>query len=275
MGEIQTFNDSVGAVELTDSLVEEYLEDLSSRGRNVYTVKKYRNCLRELRVFLLREDRPLTIEAVELWRDSLEEDGFSTSSVNARMSAAKGLLEYHGILKTALHHDPVNTKQPQPMPSRTEYLRLLSFIRAFGTKREYFLVKIFRQIGIDVSDLPRLTVEACQEGEFMASHGQPMVIPSSLRQELIQYASEQHICTGPLIITRNGRPVDRSNVNHILSDAALKAGLSPEKFSPSALGRMCRKAQSEIWEKLEPLYMQSYEQMLDTEQVMVAWTPEQ
>ncbi|MCD7845640.1 MAG: site-specific integrase [Oscillospiraceae bacterium] len=94
--------DSVDAVELTEGLIEEYLETLASCGRNQETVKTYCRCLRELRRFLLREDMPLTMEAVALWQNSLEQSDLSVSSVNVRMSAANGLMEYSGVLKTAL-----------------------------------------------------------------------------------------------------------------------------------------------------------------------------
>ncbi|MCD8076992.1 MAG: hypothetical protein LUE63_01180, partial [Lachnospiraceae bacterium] len=170
------------------------------------------------------------------------------------------------------HHNSVDRTQSQPTPTRMEYLQLLMYLRAFGTKRAYLLVKIFGQIGINIRELPRLTVEACRAGEVRGAEGKSTVIPAGLGRELLQYAEEQSVHAGPVIVTRNGRPIDRCNVNHMLSEAALGAGLPPEKFSPSALARMCWEAQDEVRKKLEPLYVKSYEQLLDAEQTIVAWS---
>ncbi len=265
---------SAEMTELNDNLIEEYLDELASRGRNQETVKTYNRCLRELRSFLLRENLPLSREAVTLWHDSLEKSGLSVSSVNVRMSSAKGVLEYAGILPAALPRESAETKQSQPIPTRTEYLRLLYSICAFGTRQEYFLVKIFGQIGLDMREMPRLTVEACQAGEVTGSNGQTTPIPAGLCRELLQYAAERGIASGPVMVTQSGRPIHRANINHMLNHAAEKAGLPPEKFTPSALARMCRRAQNDIWKKLEPLYIQSYEHLLDTEQAMVVWSQE-
>ncbi|MCD8117621.1 MAG: site-specific integrase, partial [Oscillospiraceae bacterium] len=247
------------AVELTEGLIEEYLAALAARGRNQDTVKTYRRCLRELRSFLLREDLPLTTDAVALWHDSLGESDLSAGSVNTRLSVAKGLLEYCDILPTTLRHDRTQTMQIRPTPTRTEYLRLLSYIRARGTRQEYFLVKIFGQIGLDVSELPNLTVEACRAGEITDENDERTAIPAGLCRELLQYAEERSVVSGPVMVTRNGKPIHRANVNHILNNVSASAGLAPEKFSPSVLGRMCRQAQEDIRKKLEPLYIQSYE----------------
>lgn len=272
MSEKQLTMNSVDSVELTEDMIREYMEEMTSRGRNVETVKKYTRCLWELRSFLLQEELPLTVDAVTQWHDALEAEGLGASAINGRITAVKGLLEYCGILPETLHHDSVDRTQAQPIPTRMEYLQLLLYLRAFGTKRTYLLVKIFGQIGINIRELPHLTVEACQTGEVRGADGKFTVIPTGLSRELLQYAEEQSIHAGPVIVTRNGRPVNRSNINHMIGDAAMEAGLPPEKFSPSALARMCWEAQDEVRKKLEPLYMKSYEQLLDAEQTIVAWT---
>ncbi|MCD7845641.1 MAG: hypothetical protein LUG57_07305 [Oscillospiraceae bacterium] len=136
------------------------------------------------------------------------------------------------------------------------------------------MVKIFGQTGLDISELPNLTVEACQAGAVTSANGQSTPIPAGLCRELAEYAQERGIVSGPVMVTQSGKPIHRANVNHILNHAAASAGFAPEKFSPSALRRMCRRAQDDIRKKLEPLYTQSYEQLLDTEQAMVAWPQE-
>ncbi len=72
-------------------------------------------------------------------------------------------------------------------------------------------------------------------------------------------------------MTRSGGRMDRSNIANSIHRLAVRAGMEPEKCCPSAMHRACLTTQKELMERLMPVYRQSYENLLDTEQTVVGW----
>ena len=109
--------------------------------------------------------------------------------------------------------------------TRSEYLRLLSTARALRQERVYLLIKLFTSTGLPVHELEQVTVEAAGEGVLLLpGEAMPQRLPDCLRRELLDYARRQGISSGPIFVTRTGRPGS-------LSASAGSAGMprSPRK----------------------------------------------
>lgn len=89
--------------------------------------------------------------------------------------------------------------------------------------------------GMRISELPFVTVEALftRRAEVNCKgKTRTMFLPESLCQALGKFAGEQDITTGPVFVTRNGLPMDRSNIWGNLKELARFAGIPEEKVYP-------------------------------------------
>ncbi len=261
---------SDASLTMTPMLMEKYISSLKSGGRQKQTIRTYRRSLEELYDFL-PSDKVIRSDTLKEWKEYNKECGYSDSTVNIRLTAANGFLRFCGMEELATVHERIPSYESMPEMTRGEYLQFLSRVRELGTEKYYFMVKVFGSIDISIGELECLTVEACREGAVHLPEGKKVSIPACLKEELLQYAERQGIIEGPVFVTRNGSLMDRSNITNSIHRLALRAGMDPEKCCPSALHRVYLTTQKELMDRLMPVYRQSYENLLDTEQAVVGW----
>ena len=127
---------------------------------------------------------------------------------------------------------------PCPELTRREYLRLLNTARMLKRERTYF------------SDQDDLLRRACVFSSFPGDSGSGRsgkhrhtgtvrksgsTYPPVLREELLAYAGRRGIRSGPVFITRNGSPVNRSNVSDSIRRLCRDAQVPEEKGNPRCL----------------------------------------
>ena len=195
---------------------------LAGKGYSSGTIQSYR---RNLQLFFKEypsgEIRP---DSAARWREKLLAQGLMPSTVKLRISSVNGLLAFLELWKYQAKPPPwPNTEEVQPELTRSEYLRLLSAARALGKEQVYLLVKVFACTGVRVQDLPQVTVEAVQEGRLLL-HKQLVSLPPSLCDELLSYAGKKGVSHGSLFVTRNGKPLSRTNVTALVQRLAGAAG---------------------------------------------------
>ena len=254
---------------LTPELLDEFLDSLRRKGRTPETLLTYRRNLNLLYDSLSGEKaiHPGTLEA---WRRELLAVGYAPRTINLCISAANSLLEYCGRRELQVQ-EPLKPEQTvQPELSRGEYLRLLSTARALGWERIYLLVKVFGSTGLMIQELPQLTAEAVRNGEVHLS-GDVLHIPKCLRQELLSYISRAGILSGPLIVTRSGTPIRRTSVTAYIQRLAHDACVPVEKCTPRCLRKLYLTTRENIRSSLDLLMEQTYDRMLETEQMTIGW----
>ncbi len=266
----KAFSTDGAPVILDGPLLERYLDSLKDSDLKPQTVRAYQRAIGELGRFL-GEEGTVTQDALDRWRIALKVDGYSDSTVNQYYSAVNGFLRFCGREELSMPHERIEAEEAGPEMTRTEYLKFLSAAREAGTENEYFLIKVFGSVDLCIGELDCLTLEACREGRIHLPDGRESVIPSCLREELLAYAQRHRIKGGPLFVTHSGHPLDRSNITNAIRRLAIKVGISPEACCPRALHRMYQTTQRELLERLQPLCLQSYENLLETEQTIVAW----
>ena len=198
---------------LTWAQADAYLQDLRNQGRTPETIQTYRRNL-----MLLFEGLPesgqLDRGTLARWRDAMLERGYTPQTVNVRLAAANGFLDYIGLRDYQLSKRLKPAEDAvQPELTRNEYLRLLSAARVLGKERTYLLVKAFAVLGLSLHDLPNLTAEAVENGMLMtsANHSHQLIrIPNCLQVELRNYLQREGIQSGPVFRTRSGKTVNRT-----------------------------------------------------------------
>ena len=261
-----------GAV-ITPEEIRAYLDDLSRRGRSRGTVQMYRA---KLRAFYgsLPPDKQVEPDTLADWRSALLEGGYSPSTVNTHLSAVNGLLEYMGRRDLQLVGQLDAAPAVQPELTRAEYLRLLQAARALEKERTYLLVKVFALLGIRLGELGQITVERVKTGRLpiLENGGRRYVpLPGCLRGELLDYVRRQGLRTGPVFVTRSGKMMGRTQVTAEIQALGHDARVEEGKCNPRCLRKLCQATQAEIDRSVRLLAEQSYERMLDTEQLTAGW----
>ena len=254
---------------ITPELVEIFLTGLVDRGRKKGTAASYRRYLVKLQD-LLPEDQCIYPGTLRQLHDQLLRKGCAPSTVNSYLSAANSLLEFYDRRDLQLNATMKRERANQPTLTREEYRRLLTAARKMGKERTYLLIKIFATTGIHLRDLPRVTVEAAQQGLIRIKNVN-VHIPVGLRQELLNYCDRKQITTGPVFITRRGRTMDRTTVTAALQVMCRTSQVAEEKTNPRCLRKLYLQTQADIQANISQLLEQAHEQILEEEQKEIGW----
>ena len=92
--------------------------------------------------------------------------------------------------------------------------------------------------GIRVSELKAITIEAVKEGKAAIKCKGKMrvvILTKDLCKMLIEYAKRQKITSGPVFVTKTGKPLDRSTIWKMMKALCESAGVGREKVFPHNL----------------------------------------
>ena len=213
---------------------------LTEEEKSLKTREKY---LRDVQVFLLfTEGRPLSKELVVLYKQHLIEKQYAVRSINSMLASINSYLKFSGkeecIVKSLRIQREIYCREKCEL-SKKEYLQLLDAARS--DPRLYYLLQTIAGTGIRVSELEYFTVEALKKGEVIVScksKYRRVLLPVKLKKALLSYAQRNGIKSGCLFRTKNGNPLDRSNIWHMMKDICGKAGVEREKVFPHNLRKL-------------------------------------
>ena len=89
--------------------------------------------------------------------------------------------------------------------------------------------------GVRVSELRFITVEALYSGSAVVNckgKQRVVMIPQSLREKLLSYCEKAGVKSGSVFVTRNGKPLNRSNVWKELQGLCEAARVDARKVFP-------------------------------------------
>ena len=95
--------------------------------------------------------------------------------------------------------------------------------------------------GIRVSELNYFTVEAVRRGEVSVAcknKSRKILLPGKLQKLLLRYARTIGITGGVIFRTRNGKPLDRSNIWAAMKRLCARAKIDPGKVFPHNLRKL-------------------------------------
>lgn len=218
--------------------VKEYIEHLEREERSPATLGQYRRDIEAF--FRWMSGRELTKERVIGYKGHLQEV-YRPVSVNAKLAALNGFFSFLGRHDLRVKQLKIQRQAFCPRErelSKAEYLRL---VRAAETRRGDRLSLLMQTIcatGIRVSELHSITAEAVERGEAVLQlKGKTRVIllTGKLRKKLQRYLRRQGISSGPVFITRTGRPLGRSSIWRMMKSLCTEAGVERSKVFPHNL----------------------------------------
>lgn len=104
-------------------------------------------------------------------------------------------------------------------------------------------------MGIRISELEYITVESIYKGEAKVNCKgkiRKVFIVKDLQRLLIKYIKKENIVNGAVFVTKNGKPVNRSNVWRKMKAICQKAQVDPRKVFPHNLRHLFARTFYEI-----------------------------
>lgn len=219
--------------------MREYLEQfkvhLASEEKSKATIEKY---VRDAQAFLdYAGGREITKSGTVRYKECLIQK-YAPASVNSMLVALNSFLRFTGredcCVKLLKIQRQIFCKKEKEL-SQEEYQRLLK--AAKGTRLSLILQTICGT-GIRISELQYIIVEAVREGRAVVDCKNKMrviFIPRAVQKELIKYIKKSGLKTGLVFMSRNGRPLDRSNIWRDMKALCKAAKVPPEKVYPHNL----------------------------------------
>ena len=219
-------------------MLEQFRTNLINEEKSAATREKY---MRDVKAFFrYLEKEEVNKEQVIGYKQYLQEH-YMVTSANSMIAAINRFFKYMGwydCVVKALRVQKEAFRSLDRELSKQEYYRLLDTAKRRGNHRLHFLMQTICSTGIRISELKYITVDAIDSGKArvaLKGKTRTVLLPARLCKVLRRYAKEQRIRTGSIFITRNGNPVDRSNVLHEMKALCAEARVDCGKVFPHNL----------------------------------------
>jgi len=211
---------------------------LNNEEKSAATIEKYMRDVRHFFDYVGTE--PIDKQKLLDYKTALGNE-YAVSGANSMIAALNSFLRFCGRHDLCLKQFRVQRQaycSEQKELTREEYLRLLSAADKRHNIRLNLILQTICGTGIRVSELQYITVEALRAGEATVNCKgklRRIFIVTELKKKLLRYVKEQGIRSGPIFVTRNGKPISRNNIWKQMKSLCEQARVSPEKVFPHNL----------------------------------------
>ena len=261
------------AVKLTPELIDSFEAYMKNKGMDQGSIKSYRQAV-EMLYQWLPEEKVMDRDTLRQWSENLQKESYAVRTVNRFLSVGNTLADFLGHREFQIKTLMVDADEVLPELTRNEYLRMLQTAKALKNERVYFLIKVFANVDLPVQQASKLTVEAAEEGKLVIDRGggrEIIRLPKCLCQELLSYAKRSGITTGPLFLTRQKKPMRRTQISDSIRRMCLEAKIPEGKGNPRCLRKLYKETMRSIYANMDFLFAKAYEQILDQEQLIYGW----
>lgn len=223
---------------IESEMLKRFEQFLRNEERENATIEKYTRDVAHFVKFVGGEevDRQRVMEYKQKLGSS-----YAISSANSMLAAVNTFLRFCGWQDLCVKRFRVQKQaycSEERELTRAEYVRLLNASKDRKNERLNLIIQTICGTGIRVSELPYITVEALARGEAVVNckgkNRRIFIIPA-LRKKLTRYVRARRIVSGPIFITKSGRPVSRNNIWKEMKSLCEQAQVSPTKVFPHNL----------------------------------------
>lgn len=223
---------------ITSDVLNSYRFYLINEEKSPATLEKYMRDITEFAGYL--SGREFDKSDVLAYKEKISEK-YAVASINSVLSSLNsffGYCEWYELkVKTIKIQRQIFASSEKEL-TKNEYERLLGAAKSRKNERLYYLMQTICSTGIRVSELRHITVEAVKNGQAdirCKGKHRTVFLPYSLCRMLMRYIGEHKIKSGAVFITKNGRPLDRSNIWSDMKKLCKEAGVSEKKVFPHNL----------------------------------------
>lgn len=224
----------------TTQNLNEFKRKLIQEEKSEVTLQKY---MRDVMKFLdYASHQEITKDLILSYKKHLQDEGYALRSINSMIASLNSFLEFMGwsdfkVRNLRVQKQMYSTEEKEL--TKNDYFRLLK--ASEGQYQLHLILQTICSTGIRISELKYFTVESVKSGEISVQckcKTRVILIPRELKKKLIHYAKEKNIESGSVFITKNGKPVDRSNIWKQMKQLCEKANVSTQKVFPHNLRKL-------------------------------------
>ena len=223
---------------ITNTQIKQFKNYLTEEEKSSNTIEKY---IRDVTAFSAwLNGKEVTKQAVLQYKKELIEK-LAPASVNSVLSSLNSFFafnEWHDCKVKNLKIQKQIFSSNEKELTKQEYERLLNVAKSKLNKRLYYLMQTICSTGIRVSEIKFITVNSVKTGQAEINCKGKMrrvFLPKQLCRMLKEYIKENNIKNGCVFVTRNGQPLDRSNIWSDMKKLCKMAGVSKDKVFPHNL----------------------------------------
>lgn len=220
---------------ITNEIATKFEIYLYEEERSDNTIEKYMRDIRFFREWL--GNRNVDKSVVLAYKRELCER-YAPKSVNSILSSLNALFMYmnwYDLKVKTLKIQRVIFADKEKELTKAEYERLLTAAKDKKNERLYYLMQTIGSTGIRISELKYITCEALNSGQATINCKgkiRRVFLPKQLCKMLKAYIRERNIKSGPVFVTRSGKPLDRSTVWKMLKNLCESANVAKSKVFP-------------------------------------------
>lgn len=225
-------------IKITDKLLKSYIEYLREQEKSISTIQSYQRELFSLKMYL--DEGKVTKEKLIDYKAMIATQ-YKPSSCNVAISAINNFLCYVGrqdlTIKPLRIQRQIFENKDREL-TKKDYEKLIRAAKINGDERTALAIQTICATGIRVSELQYITVEALKSGQaHICNKGKNRIvfIPKTLSNLLKKYVINQNITSGSVFVTRNGKPLDRTNLWKSMKKLCKIAGVNSQKVYPHNL----------------------------------------
>ncbi len=228
---------------ITPELLTEFRRILIEEEKSAATINKYIHDVERFASYCEKENAGGITKMTSIsYKESLVNSGqYSAKSINAMLAAVNSFFKHMGWTDCAVKALKIQQdtfRSADRELTREEYERLLETARAKGKYRLCLVMQTICATGIRVSELRYITVESVKAGYaeiILKGKVRRIIIPEDLTTLLNEYIKKTKRRRGSIFVTRNGRPLDRSNICHEMKSLCEDAKVEKSKIFPHNL----------------------------------------
>lgn len=234
---------------ITNEMMEQFYDSLVNEEKASATVNKYLHDVGEFKRWL--GEGVLCKAAVLSYKAYLCER-YAPASVNAALSSLNSFFKYMDWYDLCVKNLKIQRQifvSACKELTKAEYERLLQTAKQKKNERLYLLMQTICSTGIRVSEVRYITVEAIGRGIAEVNckgKRRKVFLPKRLCQLLRVYCKERKIKRGCVFITKNGNPLDRSNIWSDMKKLCQTADVSEGKVFPHKLRHLFARTYYEL-----------------------------
>lgn len=231
-------------IKVTDKLINQFIKYLQEQEKSQSTIVSYKRELFSLQMFF--DDSSLNKDSLLRYKTIITKQ-YKPSTCNVSISAINCFLKY--INRQDLFLKPLKIQKTIFEPAEKEltkkdYNKLIKAALINGDERTALAIQTICATGIRVSELQSITVETLRSGQaHICNKGKNRIvfIPKALVNVLKKYVVNHNIASGHIFVTRNNKPLDRSNLWKSMKQLCSVAGVKPSKIYPHNLRHLFAK----------------------------------
>ena len=223
---------------ITKQLIENYKIYLINNEKANATVRKY---IFDIKQFMIWANGGSFGKEDVLKYKFLLMEKYAATGANSILSSLNSFFRYcewHELYVKLLKVQKCVFSNQKEELTKEEYKKLLMTAKRKKKEQLYWIMQTICSTGIRVSELCYITAEALESGKAEVScksKRRIVFLPKKLCEQLKAYIKGRKIKSGSVFITKNGNPLDRSNIWSEMKKLCTEAGVSSEKVFPHNL----------------------------------------